>query len=516
METKLILLHGDIQENFYQLGLKERDSFLRIEQRVSKLISTTKVLRQGQDILTKARLFLKKREQTQFELSIKAYSEGMGIDPLRFQSFLALFELAAHSGQIYPELKALLPGCTTLFRKTEEGLTHTRLLDFPLIGLFETSPRLYFWQQQDKIPVLSYSCEGLAPLMFQAVHGSGFSFALHSKPATTYYQDGVSIFELIFEALFNSKDAVEFRRESRKRQSITKWGVYQLTSEGDAYALDLDGPSVVQEKFNLNDSGPIIFTNIPLQKESSPEIESYLRFSQERQTWLKEKLSKPSNQHMLDLMTDIEDQRSKGWIHPCATLSTVGAYEVNLTQGYIDIKEGEAALTASDKIVRFSLEKEGPPVEIKTAQTPSAMELSWKHASRGQCFFDSGEFEAAYHELQMAHALMPHTHWKTIFKFYLCLWDFRFITNQRELALIYKELKALRMPDSLKDQWLLLCMRFERRLNLLVTVKIDDLSPTYRALYEKEKNAPAPLFATWMKLLYPRIEILEVFAPHHK
>lgn len=63
MKTKIISLSGEPQNNLYQLGLKERDAFRKIENRVSRLLSTNTFLRQGQDILTRAKTIMKKRKK---------------------------------------------------------------------------------------------------------------------------------------------------------------------------------------------------------------------------------------------------------------------------------------------------------------------------------------------------------------------------------------------------------------------------------------------------------------------
>jgi hypothetical protein len=133
-----------------------------------------------------------------------------------------------------------------------------------------------------------------------------------------------------------------------------------------------------------------------------------------------------------------------------------------------------------------------------------------------QSHYDQGQWDQAYHHLQMAEAIMPHTIWKEILKFYLNVWNFKFVTNKRELALIYRDLKKIAPHEILKDQWLFLCMRMEKRLGLVLTVNESLLSPYLLSEFKAEQEAPLPLFNTWMKLLYPRLEILDVFSPHHR
>lgn len=515
MKTQLVSLIGDPIENLYQLGLKEKDSFRRLEDRVTRLFSTNAVLRQGYDFYNRTQIILKKKQPGHFDACVKAYAEGLGIDEVRYKNFISLFELAAHQGQVYPELKALLPGCTSVFRRSPDGITHTRLLDFPLIGLFDATPRLYYWQCPGRPTILNYSCEGLAPLFFQAIHGAGLSFALHHKPGAGYHKDGQSVFEIVFESLFATNEFGDFKKEVKKKSSVTKWNFLLLSKEGQINAMDIDGPTMVHESFDLKETSPLIFTNVPLRMDVSGH-DAYVRFSQDRQSWLKEKLQKDSKDHLLDLITDVEDQRARNWLHPSATLSTVGAYHVNLTQGLVDVKEGNGVLVRADAIARFSLASQEAATELKPMRALTEFELSWKRAGEAQSAFDQGHYDVAYHELQMAEALMPLSTWKQIFAFYLCVWDFKFVGNSTELAMVYKKLKKLHVPPQLKDQWQLLVMRFEKRLGLVLTVSRSDLSEPLQALFTLEQEASKPLFTTWMKLLYPRLEILDVLTPHHQ
>jgi hypothetical protein len=516
MKTTIVPLIGDPNDCLYQLGLKEKDAFLRIEKRITKLLSTNTLLQVGQDLLSRAKFILnRKKEESFFDQCIKSYSQGLGIDHTRYLSFLSLFELAAHYGQVYPELKGLLPGCTSVFSKTDGDFTHSRLFDFPLVGLFEETPRLYYWQLEGKCTVLSYSCEGLAPLFFQGVHGGGMSFALHHKPGKSFHKEGQNIFQIAFESLFENENFNNFKKEIKRKVSITKWSFLLLEKSGQVLVTDIEGMSQTAESYHLNDTSPLIFTNIPLKKETEG-FESYLKFSEDRQTWLKEKLTKTGGRHILDLMTDVEDQKTKKWIHPSATLATVAAIHMNLTQGYVDVKEGDYALVASDALSRFSLANQQESSVLKEKEQLKPLEISWKRISKAQGFFDQGDYDKAYHELQMARAIMPNQVWKNILDFYLYVWDFKFISNSKELSLNYKKVRALDVPHGLKDQWIFLIMRMEKKLDLSPTVSMNDVSEPLRALYQQEKIAAKPLFATWMKLLYPRLEILDVFSPHHK
>lgn len=518
MKTKIVPLSGDIHENLYQLGLSEKDSFLKLEARVLSLLSTSILLRQGQDILSRARMKLKKKkeiEETFFESCIRSYAEGLGSDLSSYLSFLSLFEIAAHYGQAFPELKSILPGCTSLYTFEGGEVTHTRLIDYPLVGHFDMTPRLYLWRPEGKPTILSYSCEGLAPLFFQVVHESGLTLALHHKPGREFFREGTGIFQITFDLLMECRSAADIKRELKKKTTFTKWGLFILDKGGKVDVYDVEGPTLSQESYKLSESGPLIFTNIPLKHEEG-ESSNHLNFCYQRQSWLKQKLAKKSNSHLLDLVTDIQDQKETKWLHPAATLSTTGAISINLTRGILDVKEGEAALVGSDAIMRFSLADQRSGELLKPQSKASDFEKAWKHASLAQGHFDSGHLDIAYHHLQMAEGLVPNKIWKDIFRFYLCLWDFKFVMNNKELSHVYKKLRKLSLPAPLADQAKFLCMRLEKKLGLQISISKEELAPEVQEGFEQELKANRALFATWMKLLYPRMEILDVFSPHLK
>jgi hypothetical protein len=297
--------------------------------------------------------------------------------------------------------------------------------------------------------------------------------------------------------------------------SITKWGFYMMDQSGQVFCSDIDGASTNFAAYHLNESSPLIFTNLPLQIDPNVH-ESFFNFCHSREKWLANKLIKTKNMFTLDILTDIKDQKSPKWVHPASTLSTVAAYEINLQEGMIKVKEGTGALTASDAIVEFNLKEMGQGIIIKKLETLQPIEQAWKEASLAQSSYDEGAWDKAYHHLQMAEALMTLPVWKEIFKFYIHVWNFKFITNKKELAMIYRETKKLKLPPELQDQWSFLIMRIEKKLGLVLTIQIENVSENQRADFNREVEAPLPIFNTWMKLIYPRLEILDVFSPHQR
>jgi len=515
MKTKIVPMIGDPLENFYQLGQVEKKSFLALEKRVHRLLSTLDLLSQGQQLLSSTRLLFQTKKESFFFHCLRAYADGMSIKVERYLSFIQAIEMAAHYGQIYPQLKSILPGCTSVIQKKSEEITHTRILDFPLLQLFDEHQKLYFFQFHQKPSFLSYSSEGLAPLIFQGLHEKGLSLALHSKPNHEVFQHGENIFSIVFESIFNISSIDQLKDELKKHQSISKWAIVGVDQQGAILHADLEGAAQHFESFHLENSPQFIFTNLPIKKNNTDNLH-HQHFSHSREKWILQKLKKNLTQHPLDVFTDIEDQKIKHWEHPAATLSSIAGYHINLTKGFLDLKNNQGVTVKSEAIWRFDLAKQSLPTLIKSASPLTSLEEAWKRAAKAQSFFDEGELDLCYHELQMAMTLMPLAVWKNIFSFYLCLLDFKFISNKTELALVYKKVLKLSLPELLKDQWHLLKMRFEKQLGLTITVETSELSLHMKPLFEMELDASPSVFTAWMKLLYPRLEILDVLTPYFK
>ncbi len=518
MKTKLVPIRGNIEEALYQVGLDEKASFKLLEERVNHLLSRSSFLRTGQEILSKAKLRFSRRkdeEITFFQRCVKSYAEGLGTDLNGYLNFLSLFEIAAHYGQKLPDLQAILPGCTSVFLRTEEEISHTRLMDFPLTGIFEEKPRLYLWEKDGKPLLLTYSCEGLAPLFLQGLHGNGISFALHHKPGNNFYKEGAGVFEILFDLLYQDLKPQGIKKDLKLIRTKTKWGFLFLDKNGRLENYDIEGPSFVQEHIDLPFNPPQVLTNIPL-REDDPALGDFIAFCQSREEWAHKKLKKSSRTHPLDLLTDVSDQKNRNWSHPAATLSTTGALWINLTQGFLDIKEGEGALVASDPIVRVDLAVDNKIEVLKNAGKKNSFEMAWKKASLAQAYFDQEKFDRAYHELQMARALIPGHPWEDIFQFFLCSWDFLLLPSTKELSHVYKTLRELKLPKLLEGQQKLLIQRIEKKLKLQYTINPSEVPPAVKKLFEQERDANRALFSAWMGLIYPRMEQLTVHAPHLK
>ena len=511
---KLITI-TDTQDSLYQLGLQEKEHFAKIEKRINQLLSNNEVVSLFTQLTSRAKVLMDLQKKSLFSEAIKSYCKGLDVHPSKFVSLLFLIELSAQKN-LFPDFKSLLPGCTSIFQKTAEEITHTRLLDFPLIDLFADEQRFYYWKISGRKTVLTYSCPGLALLFINGIHESGISFALHHKTSLQINNTGKSIFEILFNSLLDARDLKHFKELIREEASFSKWSLYAVTAQGEVLACDLDHIAFHKTTFSLNEDPTLFFTNISIHTNDDESFQ-FLKFTHSRQNWIKNRLKVKTKDHMLDHFTDLSDAKTKNksWHHPAVTLATIGAYHANLTAGYVDFKISKnGPITKSDPIYRLHLAN-GNFEEIKKEGNPDQFESAWKLAGLAQCSFDRKDDEMGYHQLQMSQSLMPQSSWKNILEFFQIAWEYKFVNNKKELSLIYERLKKLDIPEILEDQKKLMIFRFEKRLGLMSTIRPEDLSIPIRNIYDMEAKANPLLFLSWAKNIAPRLEILEVYSPHY-
>lgn len=509
---KLITIN-DTEESLYQLGLQEREAFEKIYNRVVTILGDNELLSTLIEFTGRAKVILEYKQKTLFHQALRSYSEGLGIHPSKYLTFLLLIELAAQKN-IFPDLKALLPGCSSIFENRDGKITHLRILDFPLVDFFESNQRFYHWKLEGRETILTYSSPGLALLFINGIHQSGMSFSLHHKTSAHCNNAGKSIFEILFNTLFESRDLHSWKELLKNQSTFSKWGVYAVSAQGEVLACDLDHISFHKKNFSLFESPQLFFTNVSLHAHSD-ESHQFLKFTHSRQTWIKNELERKVKDHPLDQFCDVGYQKNKTWHHPAATLASIGAYYINLTDGHIDFKVSESGpITKSDAIYRLELGT-GEFQEIKPRGKETPFEKAWKLAGHAQASFDKKDSELGYHQLQMAIAIMPDKTWKNIWDFFQIAWEFKTISNNQELSLIYEQLKKTKLPPLLSDQKNLLILKFEKRLGLLKTISLDELSIPYQNLYDELDKTNSLVFRGLAKSQVIRLEILEFFSPRY-
>lgn len=503
-------LMGDLQENFYFLGQKEKEDFKDLENTLKKLLSSYHLLKIWQDLLSRSSSLFKKKNRSFFELALASYAEGLGRNVGEVRRVLELVEIAAHYGQIRPELKALIPGCTSVLEKTPEGVIHHRLIDFPLMNFFQGKQRLYSTHFTGQKPVAWVGMAGLSLAPLHLFSSTGFSLALHQKPSPKFYAQGELIYSMIFDLMLKNETLNDLRKDLRIKNSQNKWGGYAVDQNNQVLAFDIEGPQHWFEKLELEEKHPLIFTNTPLKYSEGEDVseDHFVTVAGARAQGLGQYLSKKKSIHLNDLHHLFEPHMTKGhWALPALSVSTQMSFSYHLKTGELETLTSHLP----------TIWKKTQWIDQKTKLPQDSFQEPWSHLSKAQGFLDQKQDDYAYHHFQIAKSLCPAGRWSSIIEFYLIILEYKFVQSKEELGFVYKRLLEVEshLPAHLQDHALLMKLRFERRLKLVITSNPLKLThPQWQKLWTKEKDASELWLMTWKALITPRFDLLDVFYPY--
>ena len=144
-EIPIIRLIGDPEENFYQLGVKDRETAEFIREHIENIFSLSwdhlnKFLFSLYGPLAKN---LYGRNATIHQWS-NAYVDGLGLKDELFYRAMAIPEFMSALSKWFPALPFTQMGCSSFFAHDQdwESPIHARILDFPLVGSFDKHERV--------------------------------------------------------------------------------------------------------------------------------------------------------------------------------------------------------------------------------------------------------------------------------------------------------------------------------------------------------------------------------------
>ena len=179
----VITLLGDERENFYRLGLRDRAGFSptyrslqhnlgNLHPFLHKLLHTA--------IEQAAQVVIKRHGQLRHNLA--AYGEGLNVGLENIYGTFLLPEILSAIGRFIPSFMGKLLGCSSLFYQEPRGrgITHFRLLDFPLADSF-TQHAQSVLMQFPRQRVFFFTTQGMPYPGLTAMNESGITLALHQK-----------------------------------------------------------------------------------------------------------------------------------------------------------------------------------------------------------------------------------------------------------------------------------------------------------------------------------------------
>ena len=260
---ELLTLIGNIDENFYQLGLNDKEGAKEVHRDVKGMLATpwsgvNKAIEEVAKLLLKNSLLKK----TDYYNHLKSYSEGLGISHEAAAYVMLIPEIVSCMSKWAPGFIKGNLGCSSFFMRNELGeVIHGRILDFPLQGSFDIHERAILYDLKGLPKILGFGSVGIPYPSITLMTEDGITVALHQKFTNVLNTDGLSIFELIFDMLKHANDKKSVLEYLKSHQSITTWCLYISFKNGDVLAVDLMGKELYVNEFSLNEHEVLYFCN---------------------------------------------------------------------------------------------------------------------------------------------------------------------------------------------------------------------------------------------------------------
>ena len=524
-------LVGDIEENYYQLGLKDAEAAKLSLRHTEALIKTPwHNLDQGLRVISQSLLFNQSKWKNRFSPWLKAYAEGLGQSPERLMLALLVPELTACLSKWLPRLPKSLLGCSSLFMLNDEDqLTHIRTLDFPLGTTFDIHERIVRTQFKDQPIITSYSSAGFPYPSLTAQTSAGISFALHQKFNDVFNPDGTPIFELIQDMLIRCDDLKTTLGFLRKSKSLTTWSFHMGFKDGQVLEADLSGDQLQYNVYQLSEHEYLYFNN-DLIKPSAHQANitplNLKNYNQWRRESAHRKLNKISKKkqsipQILKTWTTLENRKKMSL--DVLTPSSLHVAAMLPHRGEIHCVMGDAPKTWQGQIQShiglWNTAGARPHINGKY-QTLGNLDRVWHHLMSAQTAHDLGDVHHLHHYLQMAiRRSRDHGINATIELFHHI---FTFLTEKhpRVLGQMVKDIIELtpKLDRSMRDHAYLMLARLERVLKLKPTIFPAQINhPRLARLLEVENAIPDAIFGTVIRSsIHPRIDLMDVIYVHEQ
>lgn len=532
----LITLIGDADENFYQLGLKDRESGKFVHADVKKMLRTpwpriNLVIEEVAKVVIKNSLLKK----TEHYAHLKAYSEGLGLAVEETAYVMLIPELVSSMSKWAPGLIKGNLGCSSFMSRNPEGeVIHGRILDFPLQGSYDHYERAVLYDLKGIPKMLGFGASGIPYPSITLMTEEGITLALHQKFTNIFNPQGQSIFEYVFDLIKNCHDKESATAFIKSRPTITTWCLYMTFKNGDIIAADVMGEKSFIHHPQIPENGILYFCNhledrTTNQKEFLPlGFDHYNLMREESATqkihnFLSKKKKVPTELELMQLMSSPQKPDLKKdfaeWKLDNLTPSSLTVVTMNPTAGKALYLEGPAPKVFRDSLVEFTgcFERiQKTPLKIKKNTQVDSEYFEGLHAIMdAQKGFDMHDSVTLYHNLQMAIDHLEHYQEKKLVQFYFLIAQYIYESHPKTLANLLTEFKSFEnhLPEYLNDHCLLFIARLEKILKIDAPPLEEDrlITPKLRDIYNLETKIPRAIFhVTTKNVILPRMDILDV------
>lgn len=532
----LITLIGDPSQNFYQLGLKDGQNYKEVVNQIKRLMQTpwqplNNLLGESLPLLIKQ--FFK--NSPEFKKNFEAYAEGLGYKKEKLALWLLLPELGSSISLWLPAFPTKLLGCSSYFLKdkTNGGIVHGRVLDFPLIGSYDKNERAVLYNFRGYPKIFCYSSAGFPYPSLTAMTDQGVTLAIHQKFTPVFNRKGIPIFELVYQLLcncHNKRSAINFLK---KKQSITTWGLYMSFKNGDVLACDIAGDELYYNEYKVK-SNEILYFNNFLEKKSLKN-NSYLPYgfndfckmrkniATKKMNALK-KLPELNEFELLKAMGTPYPQKLKqlkNWNLDTVNTSTLAISTFNIKNSSSLFIPGAAPKFYQGRHTQFTniWDKTEHELVINPApDTPINYINGMNSLTRTQNACYKKDSHEVYHHIQMAISYLNKLPEKNIAEFFFLVFQFLYEKNKNVRVKTLEQFKKKKgtLPPYLNDQCILFIARLEKILKTKNTTTISQIkSKQLRQIYKFEQKIPGILLhKTITPFMNINIDTLDIIYGH--
>lgn len=531
-------LQGDVENNFYNLGLKDK---ILYEKTFNELQSLLKVrfwpVDQFFSIINSFITQKISRSNLLFEKELTAYSEGLGRPLLHLLSGFLLPEIITSIHQVMPKIPLMPFGCSSLFHynSSEGNIYHGRILDFPVYRYYNESERTVVYQFEGLPKIWSLSLTGIPLPSVTAMNSEGLTLALHIKHGKAFNLNGHFIFEIVYKLLQECQTTQDVLDLLKDFPALSSWGLYITTKEGKALSVDIYGENFFYEEKDLKEEPLLYVNNLPIREEleGSFNTEGFRCFCNMRKRAITQKIEKKKEKKkelsaidMLELLgrpDPMKATQSKKWAMDVVTITTMHTAVMNAVKGEVYLIPGPVPKILHDKVLKID--------RIWDLQLPRYQELESKLKPYRQDFTDGfhllaestadykeGKIDLAIEHINQAAKLLAPFADGIIAQFYSLVYQFiheaEILQRTKQLA----EFKNIRsqLPPYLRDHCVLFIFRLERFLYQKSDITEDEIeTDALKNLYRIESKIPTFLLKKMTKLIAPQIATSDIFYAYY-
>jgi len=531
---------GNLDDYFYQLGLKDREGHKMLLQHAKKILSGNISLGRNlsSGLISKALDIVSQQSESHetFHHWCKMYAQGLGAKKEDVTFAFLLPDLMCSLGSWLPGIPYYMLGCSSVFSWCEkrEALVHGRILDFPFTGSFDKEERALQTQLNNESRVFSLGSQGL-PFPITAMSEHGFSFALHQKFTTICHLSGTPIFEIVHNILNRCQTKKDILDYLESIHSIASWGLYFGFKNGEVLAVNLLGDRFIYDEYNIEQGDLLYFNNRLLEEDC---CEKYAQpygnkeFSEMREVAFYKKcdqlnieknisaesllkllstpLSFKKKDHFLCDVTTITSLQTSCLIPALDECLFLPGLSPKLFKGKVDV--------VTDCFLDISVQQKS----LRGKKVNESYQEGLTHLQKAQRYHDQKETHLSYHHIQMAHHFFKDHPYEDIAQFYFCVFQYIYDDGKKHLSRTLGTLRNLldssHLPTYLKDHCRLFIARLEKMRNEECSISIDEItSLALQRVFEFEQSMPRTLFhQTTKSFMSARIDMLDIVYPHVK